>query len=149
MVSRAFYCLTTFSSAGHPYNAVAIGKENGLMKRKCVNGKDRAAGKRLSSIRAERGITQEELAKRLGTAQPIVSNFERGERRLHTQLIIELSRILKVSADELLGIKPSKGESKPSLRLMRRMKKIEALPNHQQQALLKTIDNFLKGAARS
>jgi len=119
------------------------------MKRKCVNGADRAAGKRLAKIRAERGITQEELAKRLGTAQPIVSNFERGERRLHTQIIIQLSRILKVPSDELLGIKSSKEDSKPSLRLMRRMRKIEDLPHHQQQALLKTIDNFLKGATRS
>jgi hypothetical protein len=36
---------------------------------------------------------------------------------------------------------------KPSLRVLRRLEKIERLPAHQENTLLKTIDGFLKGVA--
>src|SRR5207247_2491036 len=35
-------------------------------------------GQRLARLRRERGLTQVELAERLGIAQPIVSDYERG-----------------------------------------------------------------------
>ena len=58
---------------------------------------------------------------------------------------------LEITTDELL--KPNgKGtplRRKPSLRMLRRLEKIESLPAHQQTTLLKTIDTFLKGAAPS
>src|SRR5438034_2484544 len=64
-------------------------------------------GQRLARLRRERGLTQVELAERLGIAQPIVSDYERGELRLHGQLIVRLTEILGVSADELLGLTPT------------------------------------------
>jgi len=48
-----------------------------------------------------------------------------------------------------LGLKPPKSKGNGfSLKFIRRMKKIEALPPFQQKVLLQTIDNFLKGAVR-
>jgi hypothetical protein len=53
--------------------------------------------------------------------------------------------------DSCLGHPPGGARSplrrKPSLRVQRRMEKIEKLPPHQQNYLLKTIDGFLKGVA--
>jgi len=40
------------------------------------------------------------------------------------------------------------GDAKLSLRLLRRVKRIEDLPQSQQKTLLKTIDTFLKAAGR-
>jgi transcriptional regulator with XRE-family HTH domain len=99
---------------------------------------------RLARIRRERGMTQVELAQRLGVAQPVVSDYERGELRLHGQLIVKLSQILGVSSEELLGLKkaPSNGALK-NRRLLRRLQAIERLPRRDQQALLRTIDRFL------
>ena len=99
---------------------------------------------RLARIRRERGMTQVELAQRLGVAQPVVSDYERGELRLHGELIIKLSDILGVSSEELLGLKkaPSNGVLK-NRRLLRRLQAIERLPRRDQQALLRTIDRFL------
>jgi hypothetical protein len=37
--------------------------------------------------------------------------------------------------------------NKPSLRVLRRLERIERLALHQQNTLLKTIDGFLKGVA--
>ena len=64
-------------------------------------------------------------------------------------MIARFALALGVSSDELLGLKASKGEGdKPSLNILRRLKKIEALPPTQQKTLLKTIDTFLKGAEK-
>ena len=59
-------------------------------------------------------------------------------------IIIKLTNILKVSSDELLGIKKSRINHEPSLRLMRRMKEIEKLPQNKKKAIIKTIDDLIK-----
>jgi transcriptional regulator with XRE-family HTH domain len=98
--------------------------------------------------RRERGLTQVELAERVGIAQPIVSDYERGELRLHGQLIVRLTEILGVTADELLGLAPaSPARPVTHRRLVRRLQAIDRLPRRDQQALYRTIDAFLKSAA--
>lgn len=103
---------------------------------------------RLARIRRERGLTQVELAEKLGVAQPVVSDYERGELRLHGELIVKLTGILGVSAEELLGLEKTKGNGAPvkNRRLARRLQEIERLPRRDQQALLRTIDTFLKAS---
>ncbi len=102
---------------------------------------------RIARLRKERGYTQAELAKEVGTTREVVSDYERGKIRPHYKMIIQFAMTFKVTTDELLGLKISKqNESMPSLKLQRRMKKIESLPPSQQRTLLKTIDTFLKGA---
>jgi transcriptional regulator with XRE-family HTH domain len=117
-----------------------------LPRKKARQGQDtqETIAQRLARIRRERGLTQVELAQRLGVAQPVVSDYERGELRLHGQLIVKLSEILGVSSEELLGLKkvPSNGVLK-NRRLLRRLQAIERLPRRDQQALLRTIDRFL------
>ena len=73
--------------------------------------------KRLHDVRTSRGITQEELAVRLGLAsKQHVSRMENGERSCSIDLLIELSCILHVSTDYLLmGSEPSKEEVKNDL----------------------------------
>jgi len=102
-------------------------------------------GERLARLRRERGITQAELAEKLGIVQPVVSDYERGELRLHGQLIVELTKILGVSADELLGIEATRKATSPtgSRRLLRRVQELDRLPKRDQQAVLRTIDAFL------
>ena len=105
---------------------------------------------RLARIRKERGITQAEMAERLGVSQPVVSDYERGELRLHGELIVRVAGILDVSADELLGLaaeesngaKRAKG-AVTNRRLLRRIQQIDGLPKRDQEALLRTIDAFL------
>ena len=101
-------------------------------------------GERLARLRRERGITQEELAEMLGVSQPVVSDYERGELRLHGGLILQLTRILGVS-DDLLGLEPAKKSEGTvgNRRLARRLQQIERLPRRDQQAILRTIDAFL------
>ena len=57
---------------------------------------------RLEIIRKQKGLTQTELAKRTGTRQSHISNMEKGERDIDTEMLIRLARALGVKAYELL-----------------------------------------------
>jgi len=105
-------------------------------------------GERIARLRREKGLTQEELAGRLGVTQPVVSDYERGRLRLHGELIVQLAEILGTSADEILGLKASDRteRSTRNRRLLRQVQALEKLSKRDQQALLRTIDAFLAKA---
>ena len=108
-----------------------------------------AIGRRLSDVRKARGITQVELAQRLDVSQAVISQYEGGHLLLHGELIAELSNILRISADDLLGIRRKKtAGSVPSApiidkTLARRLAQLQALPRRDRDALLRTLDAFL------
>ncbi len=104
-------------------------------------------GQRLARIRKEKGLTQVELSKKMGIIQVLISDYERDKLRPYHETIASFAKALDVSADELLGLKPSKSKGKgPSLKIFRRLKRIEELPPSQQRFILKTIDSLLKAA---
>jgi transcriptional regulator with XRE-family HTH domain len=106
-------------------------------------------GERLARLRKERGWTQVELAERVAITQTLLSDYERGKLRLNADMIVRFANALEVTTDDLLQPKGTRTPLRPkaSLRVQRRMEKIEKLPPHQQNYLLKTIDGFLKGVA--
>jgi transcriptional regulator with XRE-family HTH domain len=105
-------------------------------------------GQRLALLRKQKGISQREIAKRLEVTQPLVSGWERGESRLNSETILRLSEILEISADELLGVAKA-GQARQATqarRITKRLHAISKLPKRDQEALLRTIDAFLRGA---
>ena len=107
----------------------------------------RALGRRLAQLRKQHGLSQEELARRVGTNQVVVSGYENGKLRLFAETAVRFARALDISVEELLQVsKPVAVElpHRPSRRLLRRMEKIERLPRRKQIALLTTIDAFLQ-----
>jgi len=113
-----------------------------------VNFGNETLGQRLARLRKERGLTQGEVAKRTGLTQVLVSNYECDRLRLSAEMAVRFVKALGIASEDLLGEK-KKAQSvveQPSLRLLRRMKQIEALPLYQQRALLTTIDNFIAAA---
>jgi transcriptional regulator with XRE-family HTH domain len=116
-----------------------------------VADSEKLIGSRIVEIRKRLGMPQVELAAKLGMSQSILSRYERGTIRLHGALVAEFARVLQVSADELLGLKEPKaanGNRPLGRRFRRRLERIESLPRRKQQALLTTIDAFLKSEGR-
>jgi transcriptional regulator with XRE-family HTH domain len=106
-------------------------------------------GQRLARWRKERGLTQKQVAESTGLIQELVSSYELDKLRLNADMILRFSEVLGISADELLrGSKKNLAPAKkqPSIKLVRRMEQIEALPLFEQRALLTTIDKFLAAA---
>lgn len=104
-------------------------------------------GERLARLRKERSFTQTALAEKIGIIQSLVTDYERDRLRMHPEMVCRFAYALDVSADELLGLKTSRtlGDGKLSLKVVRRLTKIESLPDHKQRVLLQTIDAFLRG----
>lgn len=60
--------------------------------------------KRIKLLREAAGMTQTELAKKLGITRSSINAWEMGISVPSTQYIVELARMFKVSSDYLLGI---------------------------------------------
>jgi transcriptional regulator with XRE-family HTH domain len=118
------------------------------LKLKPVDMGEESLGQRLARLRKERGWTQKQIAERTGLIQELVSNYETDKLRLNADMILRFAEVLEVSTDELLrGSKSTVAAKKqPSIKLVRRMEQIEALPLYEQRALLTTIDKFLAAA---
>lgn len=64
-------------------------------------------------------------------------------------MLIRFSGALAISADEILGIEKAANSGKqPSLKILRRLNKLESLPWSEQKSILKTIGLALSGAGR-
>jgi transcriptional regulator with XRE-family HTH domain len=118
---------------------------------KPVSFGDETLGQRVARIRKERGFTQIAIAEATWLTQVLVSDYERGRIRLSAEMAVRFAEALGISTDELLR-RRKKGApapaQQPSLKLMRRMERIESLPLYRQRSLLTTIDQFLAAADR-
>ena len=122
---------------------------NGKKERDSAKAWHRALGRRLAQLRKQRGLSQEELARRVGAIQVVISDYENGKSRLFAETAVRFAAALDVPVQELLQVsKPVAVEPahRPSRRLLRRMEQIERLPRRKQTALLTTIDAFLQSS---
>jgi transcriptional regulator with XRE-family HTH domain len=110
-----------------------------------------AVGQRLRAIRLAQGMSQEKLAELLGITQSNVSGLERGVRSLTIHQVAKLASALGVSTDELLlGATPNGRKREHQVqdrRFVRRLRDIDVLSRRQKDALLLTIDTFLKASS--
>jgi transcriptional regulator with XRE-family HTH domain len=63
-------------------------------------------GANVRRVREERGLSQTEVARRCGVAQPSIWGLERGEFNPSAPLLLKLSKALDTSTDELLKEHP-------------------------------------------
>ena len=105
-------------------------------------------GQRLARLRKEKGYTQVELAKKIGTIQTVISDYERDRLRPHAEMLVRFALALDVTTDECLGLAHAE-KKKPKIdrRFSRRLDQIQKLPKRDQDALLRTIDAFLGKAS--
>ena len=59
---------------------------------------------RIRALREDHDLTQEQVAKYLGTSQTMYARYERGANELPLRHLVALCRLYHVSADEILGI---------------------------------------------
>jgi len=110
------------------------------MKERTIEG----FGPRLAAIRKQRGVTQAQLGEAVGVSNRVIAYYETESGQPPGALLIDLCKALKVSADELLGIKPPKEPKDPkATRLLNRLKQVVKLPPAQQRAILQHIDGLI------
>jgi transcriptional regulator with XRE-family HTH domain len=105
-----------------------------------------SVGQRIARIRKLRGLTQVQLAEKIGIERTVIANYEKDRLRIYDEMLARIALALAISTDEILGLSasmPSKGES-ASLRLVKRLRKIEQLPPAKQKAIIQTLDMALQ-----
>ena len=63
---------------------------------------------RLRALREDNDLTQQRVAEILGTSQTMYARYERGANELPVRHSVTLCKLYNVSADYLLGTRPSK-----------------------------------------
>jgi transcriptional regulator with XRE-family HTH domain len=106
-------------------------------------------GGNLQKIRTKRGLTQKMLAEKVGLTRGAIAAYEAGRVHLTDISLIDLAKALRVSADEILGIRDSDPETRPlSRRLMKRVIIIESLPEATKRRIIITRDDSIKANTR-
>ena len=98
-------------------------------------------GDRIKETRKKRGLTQEQLAERLGVSVEFVGQIERGLKMPSMQVFVKLVEVLNVSADYLLRDSISTGQLFGDNALG---SKIEQLSRKERIALEAIIDTYLQ-----
>lgn len=96
-------------------------------------------------MRSAAGYSQRDLAAEVGISQRMVAYYEKQTAHPPTTLLPAIARALKVSSDELLGLKRAPKEGKPGDgRLWRRFKQMENLSPSVRRQVVQVIDAFLE-----
>lgn len=80
----------------------------------------------------------------------VIAYYETESAQPPGALLVALTRVLKVSTDELLGVKPLTEKTSPkTARLLKRLRRVEELPPADQRAVLKLVDAMLETRRRT
>lgn len=120
--------------------------------RKKKPGKTETLGDRIRRFRLAKGLTQIELGQQIGASQKVVTYYEVRGVSPPPELLVKMADTLEVTTDELLGRRASsrKAATAPAenLRRIRRLKRLEELPDHDQAAVLKMIEALADRAGK-
>lgn len=101
-------------------------------------------GRRIAELRKSAGLTQRQLADKMGTAWSNVAYWERGADAPPGTALAKLAHVLGVSVDDLLGTaKPKPKKSVAQGRLQRVFESVAKLPRRQQQKIIDMAEAFV------
>lgn len=98
---------------------------------------------RIATLRKDAGLSQVDLAKRIGTSASNVAFWELSGTPPRGEVLPALARELGVSVDELLGVTPQK----PAIakgRLQEAFHAAAKLPRRRQQKIVEVVEALLK-----
>ena len=112
-------------------------------------GRGSEIGARVAALRARAGLTQGDVAERLGMSQRLLSYYEREASDIPASMLVPLADVLGVGVHELLGISES-GPRKPGPKgyLQERFEAVREMPRKDQQFVVKFLDQVLEDYGR-
>ncbi len=98
-------------------------------------------GERITQLRKQHNISQEELANRAQVSRTIIGNYERNANTPSIEVLIKLARVFNVSVDYMIGEGKLSDLDKD---LLKRVEDIEELDAVTKQHLFFLIDNVIQ-----
>jgi len=116
-----------------------------LMKQGRPTTKPRTGfGQCLTDARERAGLTQQQLAERLGTSQRAVAHWERDPVALRPDQIAALADVLNVTTDYLVGRPVKQPAAKgPPGKLRLAFERAHKLPRHEQNQIVKFVEAYV------
>ncbi len=104
-----------------------------------------AFGERLAAAREELGLSQMELAQRLGVSQKVITYWERNEVALRSEQLTAIAEALGIPVEELLGQPKLKVRSTGPVGKARLIfEAVSKLPRRQQEKIFDILEPFVK-----
>ena len=97
-------------------------------------------GSRLLQARKKTGMSQEELAKVLGTKGPAIGRYERDEMKLSIEAAAKMAQILDVSLDWLVGHTDLELDKK----MIQRIQQVTKMEAKDREHVFAMLDAFIK-----
>ena len=98
-------------------------------------------GERITQLRKQQNLSQEQLAKKTEVSRTIIGNYERNANTPSIEVLVKLSKIFNVSMDYLVG----EGELSTIDRdLLKRIEDIEKVDDDTRKHLFFLIDNVIQ-----
>lgn len=76
---------------------------------------------RLKDLRRQAGLTQVDVAEKLGISQPAYASWERGVKKPTQENLVKIAQILNVSVDYLVGNSEERSDELDNIELLFRM----------------------------
>jgi transcriptional regulator with XRE-family HTH domain len=103
-----------------------------------------AFGQRLHELREAAGLSQQQMADKLGMSQRAYSHWERRSVALRADQVTSLAKILGVTADSLLGVEPLRQRgSGPAGKMRLLFEAVSKLPRSQQEKITAILEPFV------
>ena len=99
-------------------------------------------GSRLLEARKKKGLSQEDMARHLGTKGPAIGRYERDEMKPSIEVAAKMASYLDVSLDYLVGASDEQLDKST----MNRILELQKLPEDDKNHIFYTLDNLIKAA---
>ena len=108
-------------------------------------------GERIATLRESAGLSQQQLAEKLGVNQQMVAYWERRAATLRPDQLAALAEALQVSVEQLLGKAAPKARSStgPVGKARRIFEEVSKLPRKQQERIVGVVEDLLAAQKRS
>ena len=98
---------------------------------------------RLKDLRKQAGLTQVDVAEKLGISQPAYASWERGVKKPTQENLVKIAQILNVSVDYLVGNSEERTDELDNIELLFRMNS-EGLTEEEKEIFKKELIEFME-----
>lgn len=98
---------------------------------------------RLKDLRKQAGLTQVEVAEKLGISQPAYASWERGAKKPTQENLVKIAQILNVSVDYLVGNSEEKADELDNIEMLFRMNS-KGLTDEEKKVFKKELIEFME-----
>ncbi|MCH6259252.1 helix-turn-helix domain-containing protein [Puniceicoccaceae bacterium K14] len=119
-----------------PYNAAMAGGRP-------TNKERTLLGSRIALSREAAGLSQNELAERIGISRNLIAQWERSALTLKPEQLAALAEAFAITIDELLGYAKNRKANGPTGKALKIFEQVSKLPRRQQERVLATVEDML------